>query len=139
MSLQFTIAIKSGKVRTGISNIGEAIQRIRKRELKEAVTGARDEIIFYPPELPDQKYIRTGDYGNSWRIVSNDGLSYTLRSDGVDYAHWVGGYSDGTGQALIHAFRWTRLSDAMQRAARQFLVRVSEKIKQAIRNEGMGL
>lgn len=139
MPVQTTLKIYNKKVMLGLKKFGDAMPKIADAEMKKAVTGARDEVSHEPPELPNQKYIRTHRYHYSWKVTKNKAKSYTLKSSGVKYAPYVGGKVDGTGQAMIHAGRWIRVSDAMQRAARKFIVQMKERIKRAIREAGMGL
>lgn len=64
----------------------------------------------YPPELPNQRYVRTGRFGRGWtsgRIAQNRHyIDNTASARGRLYARYVVGNSEGGGQARIHQGRW---------------------------------
>jgi hypothetical protein len=138
MPIQTKITVKDGAVRLGLQRFGDALKKVTKKEMLSAVTEAKQRVSHYPPERPNQKYIRTGAYGRSWNITTDKGAkSYTLKSSGVKYARYVGGYADGTGQAMVHAGRWALLQAAMQRAAKRFVVRMKDRIGQIAKDAGL--
>jgi len=71
----------------------------------------------YPPELPNQKYIRTYQFKNSWFYKKADIARYKIINDarnpksGEFYAGWVA----GTKQAPIHIGRWWQAVKVVKR------------------------
>lgn len=64
----------------------------------------------YPPELPNQRYVRTGRFGRSWthRRVADSALAIrnAAAQRGRYYARYVTAGENATGQARIHQNRW---------------------------------
>lgn len=64
----------------------------------------------YPPEIPGQKYQRTNTYKNTFSVHKIGKGRVSMTSDamqrGRGYSPFVGGGSEGTQQASVHAGRW---------------------------------
>jgi len=78
----------------------------------------------YPPERPNQQYVRTGDLGRSWHIrtlsdgvlIYNDAID-TRRRGAKFYANYVFGFDDdGTGQSIWHQGRWPTIGQLANRS-----------------------
>ena len=59
----------------------------------------------YVPEIPGQKYIRTGDLGEGHELT-HPALAAARFVNIMDYAGRVLGDSEGKGQAWMHKNRW---------------------------------
>ena len=143
MAVQITSRLEDGQVRRSLKNIGMAIPRLTQRRLESGLKRAKKRITTYPPELPRQVYVRTGNYGRSWAITQT-GMSFTLQGraigkGGRDYTRFVGGYADGSGQAEIHAGRWTLAATAVDDELRQITNAIEVDLSAVIQNEGIGL
>ena len=64
----------------------------------------------YPPELPNQRYVRTGRLGRSWQHNRLGQSHLVIRNAASDkgriYSRYVVGWDTGKGQARIHQGRW---------------------------------
>jgi len=80
---------------------------------EETINDGLDDVVEvmqdYPPELPDQKYVRTYSFRDAWN-VSYSQSAFTIKNfvqqKGVNYAGYVVGNAIGERQAGIHAGRW---------------------------------
>jgi hypothetical protein len=77
----------------------------------------------YPPELPNQKYKRTGNLKRSWMYAV---LSPTSAEIGnvATYAGWV----QGEDQAAIHVGRWQKMREIGEEALELFVSKLSAKV-----------
>lgn len=87
-----------------------------ERAQADVLDEARDLASQYPPELPGQVYIRTGDLGSEWQtavpIVERSGDSITQRLRNLTpYSGYV---QDAEDQAAIHRGRWDTTSQIMR-------------------------
>lgn len=97
------------------------IMPITQEQVLDALEASRKEVVDYPPELPAQKYVRTGNYGGSWRVEAARGsrsiggrLLGQATANGRDYTRYVGGNAQGGEQAGIHQGRWRVAWEAVQ-------------------------
>jgi hypothetical protein len=95
-------------------------EAVAERELGKAVASvldeARDAAAQYPPELPNQVYIRTGDLGEAWAtaqpLTARTGDTVTVRLQNLTpYAGYV---QDEEDQAAIHRGRWDTTAQIMR-------------------------
>lgn len=122
-------------VKTKLKKVALAVDDISKTDIKRELIAAKDEARIYPSEIPGQKYIRTGTYNRSFRFTGSGG-TYTIKSDAVlkgrHYTQYVGGLPDGTGQAKIHAGRWTLIKDAIDRALERIKAEAEERFNKIL-------
>lgn len=142
MAVQITSRFDGEKVKRSLHTVGAAIPKLTRRRLAAGMKRAQKRITTYPPELPRQVYVRTGNYGRSWAVVQN-GMSFTLQGraigkGGRDYTRYVGGYADGSGQAEIHAGRWMLAATAVDQELATMVSEVEGDISAVLQNEGMG-
>jgi len=118
----------------GADEVIKQLQGIRLDRLAGVIDGVMDKIMAdaadYPPELPGQRYIRTGDLGRGW----TDGVTLfphkdatqleAVRTNSVDYA----GDVMGTGQEAIFEDRWRTNEQIMD----QWEARVAQLIEDAL-------
>jgi len=108
--------------------------------VRPEIDTARDELRTYPPELPDQRYIRTGKRYRATRVEYLGGQSYRLISDpsykGRSADPYVLGDAYGQGQARIHQGRWRLLKDAVEASIERILARVREEFNKIIAGGG---
>lgn len=128
----------------GAEIVQALIERVRagiQDGLPEARSKAAD-IAFsavpgYPPELPNQQYIRTFDLGES--ITNGPGGvggslislgAQTILSVGVPYAQWV--VNEPT-QAAIHQGRWWTIQKIVKQITPDVVMAYIETIRALIR------
>jgi len=75
----------------------------------------------YPPKLPNQKYIRTGNLANRWAVQDNAIINR------AKYAGYVVG--KGT-QAEIHQGRWWTMQDVVNRESPKLVKSLSERYEE---------
>lgn len=71
---------------------------------EEVLQLLKERMQEYPPERPNQRYVRTEDLKNGWDeyvILAGDRLG--LLRNNVPYGHWVQSEAD---QAWMHRGRW---------------------------------
>lgn len=97
---------------TGTEAILRQLESIRLDALKGDVSSLLDDIAadaaHYPPELPNQRYVRTGDLGRGWTdstpLFQGDATSLlAVLTNSVSYGPEVMGVED---QRAIFAGRW---------------------------------
>lgn len=139
---RITVEIDDGALRSVVGRMALAVERFPRREMRRYIEQARDQARTYPPELPGQRYRRTGTYFRSFRVTSV-GRGYRLASNAVQrgrrYTRYVGGLADGSGQARIHVGRWLRIRDAVERAQQAIVQRAREMFADILRSSGGGL
>jgi len=113
---------------SGADAIIRALEGIRLDAISGDVLTLMDEIAAdaadYPPELPNQRYVRTGDLGRGWTdstpMMSGDADSLlAVLANGVSYGPFVQGAED---QRAIFAGRWRttdQITDAWEDRAAQ--------------------
>lgn len=148
---QVTSKVEDGAVRQSLKKIGDAIPRIGRRQMKRVIESAKYEASggwnggssysLAGPEKPS--YERTGTYGESFEVVDNGGLSYTLKSDAVQrgqhYTSLVGGNYEGLHQAWMHVGRWPLIGPTVTKWINTLVQEIEVEIGYILRQEGMGL
>lgn len=139
------VTIDDSEVRTALRHAALAIERLPAREIVPVLEEARDSLRD-APELPGQKYIRTGrryaaaklittpgnnQYSKSYRVESNP--RYPGGRTGNPY---VLGNAYGTGQARIHAGRWPLMFDVMNKALDKIVERAREYFRSVLERNG---
>lgn len=104
-----------------VANIGEVDKTARPGVLNamfRRLSQVRERVTWYPLELRDQKYQRTGTYGRGFKIFRIEGaaggianaqgwvLQGLASQRGRIYTQYVGGDAEGGSQAEIHQGRW---------------------------------
>jgi len=92
------------KLRGLVASNPPPANKIIRRWLKKLRARLKKE--KYPPKLPNQKYVRTGNLANRWAATAN-----TIGNT-APYARWV--VNEGT-QAAIHAGRWWTMQEIFER------------------------
>ena len=146
---QITVKINGlDKVQIGLQNIGRAIPALSARAIKTQMEKAKEEASgLYPagghsgyivaPPLRS-KYVRTGRYGSRMQVVRNGPQDYTLRA-GAPYSVYVGGDSQGYGQAQVHSGRWPVIRKVVDKFVTPCAEQIDTDLGKIIRDEGMGL
>ena len=144
--MKLTVKVESEKVRRSLKNVGDAIPKAGFRTLWRLMTNAKERAQKYPPELPNQRYIRTGIYGRSFKLVKlgTGIIGARIESDAVQkgrhYTVFVGGNAIGYGQARIHEGRWVLIKDAVdQEVIRNMVTEVEADMSDVLKQEGMGM
>lgn len=144
--MQITVRFKGGRVIRGLKNIGDAIPDVGYRALYRKMKDAMEIARTYPPELPNQRYRRTGIYGRSFKLekVATGKIAVRIISDAVQkgrhYTVYVGGNALGLGQARIHQGRWAVIAKVVDRMVSEQVVKeVEADLGKVIRQQGMGI
>lgn len=146
--MKMTVQYKSGKLTVGLLELANKLPFIGKKRMLAALEEARDVARTYPPELPNQRYRRTGRYYASFKITDDAGkgmrgaryiLSSNAYQKGRYYTRYVGGLADGTGQAKIHQGRWAIIRDVVLEQLQKLVQGIEFDIRDALRNLGIGL
>jgi hypothetical protein len=142
--MQITVKMTGDKqIQQSLTKLGPAIDGTTKKNIKQALNSTVDELKVYPPPPQGSKYKRTFHYRKSWAIQENKGRSFTLTSDTVragakkQYSQYVGGWSDGTGQAMIHQGRWPIISNVVTKWMGTLMKSLDEMVKKIIKQEGL--
>lgn len=123
-----------GRQVTSVARNGQlAISNLSSKYVRAEMEQARDEVKTYPPELPNQRYRRTGRRGEATRLISYPGNNqysskYTIESNprypgGRTGNPYTIGDALGQGQARIHQGRWKLLYTAAQEAVGRIVAR----------------
>ena len=140
MPVQLAIRVRDHAIKTVNAKLLTALRRIPAGIVRPEIDAARDELRTYPPELPDQRYIRTGKRYRATRVEYLGGQSYRLISDpsykGRSADPYVLGDAYGQGQARIHQGRWRLLKDAVEASIERILARVREEFNKIIAGGG---
>lgn len=147
-----TIKMDDRRVRRSFRVLGKALPRIYDKYVDDVTKAASIPVKKYPSKLPNQKYKRTGRYGRGVKRVKSKrarlgGLfggrasrqgALTLRAvfKGRDYAPYVGGNSEGKGQAGIHQGRWAVAYEELEKAADRMKKRPLKEMIRAMKRGG---
>lgn len=119
---------------TGVDAVLRDLAGIRLDAIKGDVTDILDDIALdaahYPPELPGQRYIRTGDLGRGWTdsvpLMQGDATSLlAVLTNSVSYGPEVMGAED---QRAIFVGRWRTTEQIMA----AWEVRTAQRIEAAM-------
>ena len=126
--IDFTYHVK------GIDLVLRELASLRLDALQGDVGDILDDIAAdaanYPPERPNQRYVRSGDLGRGWTesepLMQGDATSLlAVLTNSVSYGPFVQGTED---QATVHAKRW-RTTDQIAAAWED---RAAQRIEQAL-------
>lgn len=142
--MPFDYEVHNEEVLRALRRLRRAIPETIEDEMRQGLQRTRLRVIYYPPELPGQTYVRTGVYANAWEVFQQGGSSgtvYVLRGhavqDGRNYTHLVAGDSQGRRQARIHQGRWRVARKEAEKEAEELPVRVEPSLQQAIHRAGL--
>lgn len=135
---QVSLRNKRSQLRAQAAN---AMEEVRKELAKTTLEIVQELILSYPPELPDQKYVRTFTLMGSWEwrgpIDSPDGsvmfeiTNAATDPDGRLYAALV---QDEDNQVPVHQGRWPTVQEIQEEYARTQSNRVRGAIQRAFRS-----
>ena len=148
MPVQTTISIRGATiVRQGLQNLRAEVPRIGAQRIYEAMQRAKRATTAYPPELPGQRYRRTGTYGAAWDVVRNPSttaesggwslVGRAVDARGRDYTKYVSGSAYGTMQARVHQGRWVLVRDAVDAQVARLPKTIRAHIMQVARRENL--
>lgn len=110
---QLTVKWRKGDikiVRSGLENLRADLPRIGRMSIFEAMRTVVGRMKDEPPEIPGQRYVRTGKLSRNWKILRKGDTGYTIINrasfKGRTYARWVVGDFAGERQARVHQGRW---------------------------------
>jgi hypothetical protein len=149
--VQVTAKVVDGKVRQSLRALGDVIPKVGRRRLKQILQSAKYEASggwnggnsYSMAGAEKPSYQRTGTYGESYKIVDNGAVSYTLQSDAVQdgqhYTPFVGGNAAGTGQAFMHIGRWPLIGPTVEKWLRALVDDIEQDLSQFLRAQGIGM
>lgn len=141
MPVQLQVKVRGGEVRSILGRLNLVVKRLPNGVMRPEMEIARDELRTYPAELPGQRYVRTGKRYAATQLQYNGGQSYTLVSNptyaGRSADPYVVGDARGEGQAAVHAGRWNKIADVVERAVERIVQRAEEAFQAAI-SQGPG-
>ncbi len=95
---------------TMLGDIGTILTQGTSKRLERGGKTIIERTSWYPPEMPNQRYVWTNIYGTTFTLkklsVWNIEMTSDARQGGRGYSHWVGGGEEGLQQAGIHVGRW---------------------------------
>ena len=129
--MQITIESNVGLVRQGLEDLQGEIPKIGRRRMYDAMVRITSKMKKYPPERPNQRYVRTFKFRNSWSVNRTD-AGYVIKNSasrkGREYGHWVVGNAYGTTQAWMHQGRWQLFRDVVDDEIDKLPKEVADKI-----------
>lgn len=123
-------------VRTGLQNLSAEIPRIGREQIWLAMGRIKTRMQTYPPERPNQRYIRTYTLQAGWTIEASGSIGYRIRNQ-VGYTEYVVGSAYGTGQAPVHVGRWQILRDVVEEEVSSLPNDIDEHITMVARRSGL--
>jgi hypothetical protein len=118
---------------------------IGKESFEEIRDPMLSELQFYPPKLPNQKYIRTYKLKQGWKVgyskINANTFAVTVSND-TDYTSFVVGSLDINlseavkFQASIHRNRWPLASKTVGTRFDDFVQRLDEKLNDKLSTIG---
>jgi len=145
--IDLSLQIKGQKlVSRGLDNLHAKIPKIGKYRLKEAAETIVRKMQKYPSQRPNQTYIRTYLFRNSWKVQALP-TGYTVtnsaQKDGVYYGGYVVGDIYGAGQAWMHVGRWQLLNtvvmDVVDRLPKAVMEDLQTEARTAFAGEAFGI
>ena len=138
---QVTLTVNDGEVKTIVQKAVLAVNKLPDKIVKVEMQAAREEARFYPPELPDQQYIRTGKRYAATKLVKVERAKYRIESTpryryGQTGNPYIIGDARGRGQARIHEGRWNLLADVMARAVERIVQKGREYFRAVLERNG---
>ena len=122
-------------VRKGLQDLSAEIPKIGRLQIYQTEQAIVRRMKVYPPERPNQTYIRTGTLGGGWSITSRiDG--YTI-SNSTPYTKYVVGNAYGLEQAWMHQGRWNLLRDVSDEEVGKLPAAIEDNISQVARRVGL--
>lgn len=127
--------------RTQLKVKAEETMRDIRKQLGITVGEIIQELILsYPPELPDQKYVRTYELMGGWNyhgpIDEPDGsISFTITNNATDPSGrvYAGLVQDENRQLLVHQGRWPTVQEIQTEFAHAQTNRVRAAIRRGMR------
>lgn len=111
MDAFLTVNEDSQLVRQGLQDLGADIPKVGRQGIFRTAQRIKTRLRIYPPERPDQTYVRTNTLKNSIEIIPlGDGYEISvdpISPKGVAYGEYVLGDAFGNGQAWMHVGIWT--------------------------------
>jgi hypothetical protein len=97
------------------------------------------QLAIYPGELPNQRYVRTGDLGRGWTeaapvyiVTAGGGVDARLENP-VSYADQV----QGDDQQTIFSGRWTLAATVLTEYEQDIYIAVEDGARQGIQRAGL--
>ena len=122
-------------VRSGLENLANEIPQISRQRIYMTMNRAMETIKVYPPERPNQVYVRTYRLKGGW-FVMDVGNGYRLQNY-VFYTSDVVGNAYGLGQGYWFVGRWKLVRDVVDAEVRKLPQEIDDNIKMVARRDGL--
>lgn len=137
---QISLRIEDGEVKLSLQKAQLAVRNLPDKIIWPIMTEAREEIQTYPEELPEQKYIRTGNRYRATRVQKEGGAFRMISDPRYKYGRtgnpYVLGDATGGGQAPIHRNRWHLMFVVMRNAVEEILIKGEEYFRAVLERNG---
>ncbi len=137
-----SLTVRNAKlVAKGLQNLRADIPKIAKNNIENVFKRAVKQMKEYPPERPNQTYIRTYEFKNSWQIIpmaTGFKVTNTATRRGTRYPFYVVGDAVGQGQAWMHVGRWLLFRDVLDFEMTKLPNITEEHLRIRAKEEGLG-
>ena len=136
---QLSMTVQNAEiVRKGLQDLGAEIPKIGRLQIYQTAQAIVRRMRVYPPERPNQTYIRTGRLGAGWGVRQSNGAmaGYTVYNS-VPYTKYVVGNAYGLEQAWMHEGRWNLLRDVQEEEVQKLPPEIEKEISMVARRVGL--
>jgi hypothetical protein len=143
--MRISITVDGELVRQGLEDIQAEIPKIGRRRLRTIANRVVRIEQAYPPERPNQTYVRTGNFFSHWEIKEitegKKSIGYMIENRarnkrGREYGRFVVGDAYGASQAWMHRGRWSLLRDVIDEQVKKLPPQIADDIVMVARREG---
>lgn len=150
MPMQISVRVTDNGITQGIRKVADGYVEATREEMDEITEDMQYEASggysggSSYDLVPERGYQRTGNYGRSF-VREKAGLTYRLTNatytpTGHEYGGYVGGNSEGQGQAWMHQGVWPTIRGAVDKIVNSELVaRIERKLADFFQRMGVGM
>ena len=145
---KISLTVTDKEVKQSLKVLGRAAPNIINKHINETLEKAANKVKRYPRKLANQKYIRTGQFGEKVRVVKakrqgsagswrrKATIEATARTKRGPYSVYVTGNAKGKLQAGIHKNRWMVMADEVTKASKPLIGKIEKDIKASLKKAG---
>lgn len=114
-----------------LSNFFQGLSKTADETVVDTLRDVVDIMQAYPPERPNQKYIRTYTFRDAWNVTQLPDafeIENFAEQNGIVYAGWVVGNARGNMQADVHAGRWKVFKEVFDKAILNIPYSIRERL-----------
>lgn len=132
--------IDTASVSRQLSVIGRLDKEILPEIMEDVASMLYDRVQFYPPQLPNQRYVRTGTYRRSVyqdsMPIRNGHRAEAGSTGAIQNGRRYDAYlKDGRHQAAIHAGRWFTMTDDAENTMPELEELLGEALNRMVAND----